>query len=70
MYLLVALVVLGPFALIGKVGATLLFGGKRRDSVKLGFTTCLKWLFLELESTWQYSKVYDILPENIKFAFF
>ncbi|TPX62674.1 hypothetical protein PhCBS80983_g00307 [Powellomyces hirtus] len=56
-YLFVAIFLLGPIALLGKVGATIWFCGSKREPVKLGFFTLIPWVLLELEHIWQYAKV-------------
>ncbi|KAJ3022153.1 hypothetical protein HKX48_006889 [Thoreauomyces humboldtii] len=56
-YILVAIVILGPIALLGKVLATIWFCGGKRDPVVLQFSTVIPWFVLELEHVWQYAKV-------------
>ncbi|KAI9097413.1 hypothetical protein DFS34DRAFT_650224 [Phlyctochytrium arcticum] len=57
-YLLIAVFVLGPIALIGYIVTCLIYCGKRpKNPVPLQFRTCIEWVFLELLSVWQYAKV-------------
>ncbi|KNC98738.1 calcium/proton exchanger [Spizellomyces punctatus DAOM BR117] len=68
-YFLVATVVLGPLAFLGKVGATIYFCGNEREEIECGLTSCVGWFFIELENIWQYSKVLMNLSGYILWPF-
>ncbi|KAI8587225.1 hypothetical protein BDZ88DRAFT_509103 [Geranomyces variabilis] len=68
-YLLVAIVILGPIALVGKIAATIWFCGSKREPVRLTWTTIVPWFLLELEHVWQYAKVLTNLSGYIFWPF-
>ncbi|KAJ3179540.1 hypothetical protein HDU85_004813 [Gaertneriomyces sp. JEL0708] len=68
-YLLVAIVGLGPFALVGMIGCKMWFCGSPPETVNCTLKTLVPWLLVELANVWQYAKTLINLSNYMMWPF-